>query len=325
MHARTLSTPQFSQMLISKQYYFSAAPSICVPTPSLPNRSKCLTLHLRTGGKRKGIEPVDSHILAYIHQQTHPACRTTQSNKPDRDEDRDSTHISTMEPTKPKPHDNNKVGENQRAPLEIIALPLPNHPTHQKHRQNRRHHVPLGKDQREGVPQRLLRRGRGWGRGEVFVVDTREEDEGGDLEEDDLQGVGGADFHGQSDVAVHGEGDGVEEFGGVGHEGEEGDAEEFLSDVHVLEHAVHGVDEDFRDHGVGYGGGEEDRGGFGAGPVGGVVASGLFCALLGVGVWSCAGGGSFGQHIHIVNTAGFDAAGAVFWSGICVLGVFTRP
>lgn len=36
-----------------------------------------------------------------------------------------------------------------------------------------------------------------------------EEDHGGDLEEADLEGVGGADFHRQGDVAAHCEGDGV--------------------------------------------------------------------------------------------------------------------
>ena len=44
---------------------------------------------------------------------------------------------------------------------------------------------------------------------DVAAMNGGEQDEGGDLEEADLQSVGGADLHGKGDVAVHGEGDGV--------------------------------------------------------------------------------------------------------------------
>jgi hypothetical protein len=40
-------------------------------------------------------------------------------------------------------------------------------------------------------------------------VDGAEEDEAGDLQKTDLKRVCGADFHGEGDVAVHSEGDGV--------------------------------------------------------------------------------------------------------------------
>ena len=53
-------------------------------------------------------------------------------------------------------------------------------------------HVPLGEDEREGV---LDEGGRVVD--DVGAVDGGEEDEGGDLEEADLEGVGGADFHGK--------------------------------------------------------------------------------------------------------------------------------
>jgi hypothetical protein len=42
-----------------------------------------------------------------------------------------------------------------------------------------------------------------------LTVDGAEEDEGGELEEADLEGVRGTDFHGQGDIPVHGKGDGV--------------------------------------------------------------------------------------------------------------------
>ena len=47
----------------------------------------------------------------------------------------------------------------------------------------------------------------------VAAMDGAEEDERGNLKEEDLKSVRGADFHGQGDVAVHGKGDGV--LGGI--------------------------------------------------------------------------------------------------------------
>jgi hypothetical protein len=129
-----------------------------------------------------------------------------------------------MKARKPKPNNHHKVSEDQDTPLEVITLSLPNHPTHQEHAQDHTHHIPLREDHRKGVINNLLLR-------DEVPIDSAEQYQAGNLEEYNLQRVGGADFHRQSDVAVHGEGDGVEEFGRVRDKGEECDAEELLGDV----------------------------------------------------------------------------------------------
>lgn len=56
--------------------------------------------------------------------------------------------------------------------------------------------------------------------GDSMAQPGRDGDHGGDLDQTDLQSIGGSDFHGEGNVAVHGEGDGVHELGHVGDQGE---------------------------------------------------------------------------------------------------------
>lgn len=122
-------------------------------------------------------------------------------------------------------------------------------------------------DSREGIDGRAHPPG---------IVERRERNHGGDLEEAHLQRIRRTDLHatgrGQSqfqsthmgdrstallarprrpcccspqrDVAGHGERHGVHEFRGIGHECEERQAEELFVDPGSLHHDVHDIDED---------------------------------------------------------------------------------
>ena len=151
-------------------------------------------------------------------------------------------HIRRI-PGQIKPHHDHQVRQHENTPLEIIALPLAIHITQQKNTKNHSHHIPLREDQIESMIHQIRRV-------DIPAMDGAEKDKRWDLQQADLQRVRGADLHAEGDVAVHGKGDGVEEFGGVGHEGEERDAEEFLVDVDAFEDHVDGVDEDLGDDGV---------------------------------------------------------------------------
>lgn len=106
-------------------------------------------------------------------------------------------------PSEVIPRHHHQITQQQYAALEVIALSFAVHVTQQKDAQNHRDHVPLREQERKSVPGCFN------GVGGRHWIDCREENESWDLQEADLKGVGRTNFHGQGDVAVHSEGDGV--------------------------------------------------------------------------------------------------------------------
>lgn len=92
-----------------------------------------------------------------------------------------------------------QITQQQYAALEVIALSFAVHVAQQEDAQNHRDHVPLREQKRKSVPGCFK------GVGGRHWIDCREENESWDLQQADLKGVGGTDFHGQGDVAVHSE------------------------------------------------------------------------------------------------------------------------
>lgn len=106
-------------------------------------------------------------------------------------------------PTEVIPSHHHQVTQQQYAALEVIALSFAVHVAQQEDAQNHGNHVPLREQERKSVPGCFK------GVGGRHWIDCREENESWNLQEADLKGVGGTDFHGQGDVAVHSERDGV--------------------------------------------------------------------------------------------------------------------
>ncbi len=174
-------------------------------------------------------------------------------------------HIGRI-PRQIKPHHNDKIGKHQYTALEVIALPLAVHVAQQEHAEDDGHHVPLRENEAEGV----IEQGLGT---DVLPVYGAEKHQCRDLQETDLQGVGGADLHREGDVAVHGEGNGVEELGCVWDQGEESDAQEFLVNVDAFQDHVDGVYEDLGDYGVEHRCSHEDDRTLQPAPIGSIVAA----------------------------------------------------
>lgn len=82
-----------------------------------------------------------------------------------------------------KPHHNDEIRKHQYTPLEVIALPLTVHIAQQEHAENHSHHVPLRKDETEGVIEQVLGT-------DISAMYRTEEHQRRDLKETDLQGIG---------------------------------------------------------------------------------------------------------------------------------------
>ena len=176
-----------------------------------------------------------------------------------------SHHLSIARvPRQIKPDHNNQICQHENTPFEIIAFALAIHVAQEENAQDHSHHVELREDEVEGVVSESRRV-------DVGGVHGGEEDEGGDLQEADLEGVGGADFHREGDVAVHGEGDGVllfetlaiwcclrggrcdgeesagvagwtyQEFGRVRHQGKQRDSQKLFVDVDAFKDYIYGI------------------------------------------------------------------------------------
>lgn len=95
-------------------------------------------------------------------------------------------------------HDQIRQAEN--AAFEIVALALSVHVTQEENAQDDRDQVPLREEQCEAVQPAIVYvtpSGRA-------LVDGREKNKAGDLQEADLKCIGRADLHRKRDVAVHG-------------------------------------------------------------------------------------------------------------------------
>ncbi len=95
-----------------------------------------------------------------------------------------------------------------------------------------------------------------------IVADTRvvvsaKDDHGWDLDEADLQSVGGTDFHGKGDVAVDGERHGVHELGRVRDQSEEGNTQELFVNSRTVQNNVDDIDENLGNDGVKHSAGEQ--------------------------------------------------------------------
>ena len=142
-----------------------------------------------------------------------------------------------------EPHDDNEVGKDQDTAFEIITLALAIDVAEEEDAENDSHHVPLWEDEVKGVAEQVFRI-------DVAAVNGAIQHQDRNLEETDLQSVCRANLHGESYIAVHGEGDGVEKFSGIGNKSKECDSEEFLVDVNAFEDHVDGVHEDLGDDGI---------------------------------------------------------------------------
>lgn len=127
------------------------------------------------------------------------------------------TPQSAIIPRKVESDQHDQITEDQDATLKVVALSFAVHVREQDDTENDGDHVPLWEDEGEGVAGDFFSAATNntgvtstnpTNKG-ITRVQSREGNEGGYLEKTDLQGIGGSDFHGQGNVAVHGERDGV--------------------------------------------------------------------------------------------------------------------
>ena len=117
---------------------------------------------------------------------------------------RGAAHVHIRVPGKVEAHDDNQVGQKQDAALEVVALPLAVHVAQQEDAQDHGYHVPLREEEAER-PVAEVR----VGANRAYGVQSREQNKRGNLQQTNLQRVCRANFHGQSDVAIHCKGNGV--------------------------------------------------------------------------------------------------------------------
>jgi hypothetical protein len=132
------------------------------------------------------------------------------ASKEKKEKKEEETDLSIAIATEPKPDDDDQIRKDENTPLEIITLALVDDPAHQEHGQDDGDHIPLRENHQKDMIDQIPRRP------ESGAVERGEQHETRRLEENHLQGVGAPDLHGQCHVAVHGKGDGVEEFRRVG-------------------------------------------------------------------------------------------------------------
>ena len=99
-------------------------------------------------------------------------------------------------------HHHDEVRKDQDAAFKVVALSLAINVAEEEDAKDHCDHVPLREDEVEGVVEQVLRF-------DIAAVDGAEKDEGWYLEEADLQSIGGANFHREGNITIHGEGDGI--------------------------------------------------------------------------------------------------------------------